>query len=72
MVIESVPDGAEVFVDGVAKGETPASINFDCKPPSTLALTLKKAGYLPIDRTIACKRDVMLVLKARPEPLRRR
>jgi hypothetical protein len=70
LVIESVPDGAEVIVDGLSKGETPASLNFDCRPPSSLALTLKKPGYLPIDRTIACKRDVMLVLKARPEPLR--
>jgi hypothetical protein len=72
LVVESTPDGVEVVIDGVSKGQTPASINFECAPPKTMELVLKHPGFAPITRTIACKRDVMLVLKVRPEPLRRR
>jgi hypothetical protein len=72
LVVESTPDGAEVIVDGESKGETPASLNFDCLPPKTIALTLKKPGFLPIERTVACKKDTMVVLKARPDPVKHR
>ena len=65
LMVESTPDGANLFVDGEEKGPTPASLNFDCKEGQQLLLTLVLTGYAGIEHTVTCKKDVMLLLNAK-------
>jgi hypothetical protein len=69
IVVESVPEGALLSVDGVENGETPASLNLDCKPGSSHALKLTAAGFAPVEHAVACKKDVMLVVSAKLKKL---
>ncbi len=71
VVVESMPD-AVLSIDGIEDGPTPASHNFDCAPGKTYRLALKHPGYAAAEHTITCKKDVMLVVEARLEPLKRR
>ncbi len=70
LVVEATPDAA-LFIDGKHSGDTPASLNFECKPGQSYAFKLVAEGYRPLERTLACRKDTMLLLKARLEAKRR-
>ena len=64
LVIETTPDGAEVWLDGVSKGPSPSSLNLDCLAGAPLALELRHPGYTPLKRRMLCKHDAMVVMRA--------
>jgi hypothetical protein len=72
VVVETTPEQSELFVNDVQSGETPASINYVCKPGDTYRLALKHDGYETLRHEITCKKDVMLIVTAKLQPLRRR
>jgi hypothetical protein len=72
LVVETKPEQTELWVNDVLSGETPASLNYDCKPGDTYRLVLKHDGYQPITHQVTCKKDVMLIITARLEALRKR
>jgi hypothetical protein len=72
LVVETVPDGAELWVNDVLNGATPASVNFDCHPGAGFRLVLKHDGFAPIAHEVTCRKDVMLIVNARLDPLRKR
>jgi hypothetical protein len=65
LLVETEPAGALVSVDGVARGEAPASMNLDCPPGKSLQLQTALAGYAPLSHALACRSDRMVKLRAR-------
>lgn len=65
--IESVPDGAEVLVDGAAIGKTPFSQQ---RFSGAVALTLRKPGFVPEERRIEVGdgESVPVHVELTPEP----
>jgi hypothetical protein len=72
LVVEATPEQSELWVNDVVSGETPASVNFVCQPGDKYHLALKHDGYEPLRHEITCKKDVMLIVTAKLQPLRRR
>jgi hypothetical protein len=72
LVVETKPDQTELWVNDVLSGGTPASVNYDCKPGDVYRITLKHDGFAPLRHEVTCKKDVMLIVTARLEPLRKR
>lgn len=65
LVVETVPEASELFVNGELSGPTPASLNSDCKPGDKLKLAIKHAGFIAVEHEVTCKKDVMLIVEAR-------
>lgn len=66
--VDSTPAGAEVKIGGRSVGSTPYSSNLDCDGP-TIAVELKKAGYLSATSQVACHAGtahVAVTLKRKP------
>ncbi len=66
LVLESVPTGASVSVDGVFQGTTPVTLTL--ASDSTHALHLTKPGYQPFDRQLQLDADAEQSLEARLQP----
>lgn len=66
LVLESVPTGASVSVDGVFQGTTPVTLTL--ASDSTHALRLTKPGYQPFDRQLQLDADAEQSLEARLQP----
>ena len=69
LVIETEPDGAVAQVDGVTRGETPASMNLDCQPGAPVKVVLTRRGWATLKHTVTCRENRMVVLEARLQPL---
>ena len=69
LVVETKPEACELWLNDVLNGETPASVNFDCKPGDVYRLLIKHDGYEPLRHEVTCKKDVMLIVTARLESL---
>jgi hypothetical protein len=48
MVIESDPPGAEVYIDGIARGRTPLLVKEKPGWGRTAVISLRKPGYVPV------------------------
>lgn len=66
LMLESVPTGASVSVDGVFQGTTPVTLTL--ASDSTHALRLTKPGYQPFDRQLQLDADAEQSLEARLQP----
>ena len=64
MVVETTPEGAEVWLNGESKGTSPSSLNLECEAGSTLRLELREKGYTTLKRAMTCKPDTMVVVRA--------
>ena len=67
--ITSDPSGADVYIDGALKGQTP--YYYSVGSPFTVNLTVKKAGYETWSQTISAANEVTnvnVVLTAAPGP----
>ncbi|MEE8523179.1 MAG: PEGA domain-containing protein [Thermoanaerobaculia bacterium] len=56
--VVSIPPGAVVRIDGVARGTTPAMLNVACRNGDDVALTVSKAGYPEFRQSIPCRQGV--------------
>jgi hypothetical protein len=65
VTISSVPDGAEIYVDGKFHGTTPATLKF---PAGSHTVVLKFAGIPDYSRTMEILEASKLTLKAIFEP----
>lgn len=61
--VDTVPEGAKVFVDGREIGESPAVASVDCKPDSEVRIRIEKASFQPLEQTTRCRTDRILQLK---------
>jgi len=65
--LNSVPDGAKVYVNGIYLGDSPTTYKYRSGLPETYILEIKKDGYKPltnvtIDRTLRADASLFLLL----------
>jgi hypothetical protein len=65
LIVETVPEASELWVNGQLSGPTPASLNFDCQPGDTVQLSITHSGFTAVAHDVKCKKDVMLIVEAR-------
>lgn len=63
---DSEPPGAEVSADGRALGQTPLVAGVECVPGQPLVVRFRFTGKAVRERTIACRADGLVKLKATP------
>ncbi len=56
LMVHSTPPGAEVFIDGQARGKTPAMVNISCAGGEEVALRLERAGFKKWQTRVPCQR----------------
>jgi hypothetical protein len=66
--IESVPPGAAIKIDGVARGVTP--IDYKLEEAANVKLSLSLSGYVDVKQQLAVDRDqrVLIPLAEKPKP----
>ncbi len=64
VLIDSEPEGAEIYVNGDYIGKTPKAITI---PATTVRITLKKEGFVPYSQTVELKDKTMAEISARLE-----
>ena len=52
--VDSKPDGAQVLLDGIARGETPFSTDLACDEGTPVVLELSRAGYQRVRYELSC------------------
>ncbi len=64
--IESVPSGAAIELDGVARGVTPIDLELD--KAATVSLSLSLAGYVGVKQKLSIDRDQRVLIPLAPTP----
>jgi hypothetical protein len=64
--VETVPPGALVVVDGVARGEAPVLAGLDCSPGREIEIRAEAAGRRAAAR-VACRTDALVKVTLRLE-----
>lgn len=64
--VETVPPGALVLVDGVARGEAPVLAGLDCPPGREIEIRAEAAGRRAATR-VACRADALVKVTLRLE-----
>jgi hypothetical protein len=52
MIVDSSPRGAEVYVDGIARGKTPVALEEKPGFARTAVISVRKAGFAPQHREV--------------------
>lgn len=63
--LNSRPEGATVWVNGLEQGETPLMVGLDCEAGSTVVVEFVLRGYERTTHRTECPRESMLTVKAR-------
>lgn len=63
--VESEPAGARVLAGGADLGETPLLASVPCTVGSDVAVRVEKAPLRPWERTVRCRADTLVRLRAR-------
>ena len=61
LVAKSIPDGAQVFVDGKLKTATDATINL---PPSEYVIRIVREGYFPWEKRVKIQAEIVTQVEA--------
>ena len=65
--VTSLPQGAQVLVDGTLRTHTPAVANVPCRDGDPVTITLRHEGYADFERTLACREGGSLNMRIRLE-----
>lgn len=65
--VTSLPQGAQVWVDGTLRTQTPAVANVPCRDGDPVTITLRHEGYADFERTLACREGGSLNMRIRLE-----
>jgi hypothetical protein len=65
VLVDSEPQGAEVLLDGVSIGPTPASANPKCKPGGRFTVEARQPGYASVSEEIACSENQYLLIETK-------
>jgi hypothetical protein len=62
LLVDSTPEGAEVFLDGAAHGQTPLSEDFTCSDGQKVSLEVKLKGFSSRKFSLGCVTGTTKVL----------
>nr|WP_236673805.1 PEGA domain-containing protein [Comamonas sp. JC664] len=61
-MVDTVPPGAALSVNGRNEGTTPLTVTLDCLAGAPVAVKLTRRGFSPLEHTLTCRQDTMTQL----------
>ncbi|WP_426755792.1 PEGA domain-containing protein [Myxococcus sp. Y35] len=65
LMVDTVPPGATLSVNGRKEGTTPLSVTLDCLAGAPVTVKLTRRGFSPLEHTLTCRQDTMTQLSGR-------
>ncbi|GHG78444.1 PEGA domain-containing protein [Comamonas sp. JC664] len=62
LMVDTVPPGAALSVNGRNEGTTPLTVTLDCLAGAPVAVKLTRRGFSPLEHTLTCRQDTMTQL----------